>query len=85
MLKKCKASRQQIIDVDVACPGCGLDLVETGELTVYEYVLAKNDPEGKARLDLLFHCQHCEQEWNAFVPLENFFRNPVEVAHVKRA
>jgi hypothetical protein len=52
------------------CPGCGCALEDEGEVDLIGAVSALDDPEGRARLDLLVRCGECEHEFNVFVPVD---------------
>lgn len=52
------------------CPCCGAALEDFGEVDLVGAVSALDDPEGRARLDLIVRCCECEHEFNAFVPVD---------------
>jgi len=56
----------------VPCPKCQADLIELAELTLADWVAPDQDPEGKARADLILECEACGTQFNAFVPLDAF-------------
>lgn len=50
------------------CPNCGEDLRDA-DLELGHGVTAAGDPEGKARLELVVSCWHCESVFWALVPV----------------
>lgn len=64
------ASTEQQTTADAACPVCGCDLTEFGGIDIQNVVNASDDPEHRARLDLLVTCSECESALNVFVPLD---------------
>lgn len=64
----------------VRCPHCNADLDLSSNVSNYGLVPAESDPEGKARLDLILECDECGRGWNVFVPVEDFFANPIDEA-----
>lgn len=53
------------------CPRCGEDLYNCADVQCVDWVAPINDPEGKARADLILACD-CGAKFNAFVPLAEF-------------
>lgn len=64
----------------IPCPKCGNDLHCNSAVELQGLVNPSADPEGKARADLILSCDDCNFGWNAFVPLEDFFDNPLPEA-----
>lgn len=60
----------------IPCQKCGDDLYFNGTLTCVAWVHPQNDPEGKARADLILECDECGTRLNAFVPFDAF--TPIE-------
>lgn len=52
------------------CPVCGCDLAQFGGNDISNAVSAADDPERRARLDLLITCSECESGLNLFVPVD---------------
>lgn len=52
------------------CPVCGCDLAQFGDIDIQNAVNAGDDPEHRARLDLLVTCSECESALNVFVPVD---------------
>ena len=52
------------------CPQCGGALEDEGEAQLIGAVSALDDPDGRARLDLLIRCGDCEHEFNVFVAVD---------------
>lgn len=69
--------------ITAPCPRCGVDLVHHGAIHLMGFVAAEDDPEGKARADLILSCDACETDLNAFVPVNDFL--PVEDGEGKHA
>ena len=49
------------------CPNCGEDL-RNADVELGHGVTAESDPEGKARLEFVVSCWHCESVFCTFVP-----------------
>lgn len=64
---------------DFECPTCNVNLVLDSEIEIAGFVLAVNDPEGKARFDLILTCNHCCAQFNTFVAVDDFIENPAAV------
>ncbi len=56
----------------VPCRRCGVDLHHHGEVTAVGLVSAIDDPDRKDRFDLVLTCDCCGQQFNAFVPVDDF-------------
>lgn len=54
-----------------ACPTCGEDLGDADPM-LGPGVPAQQDPEGKARIELILTCYSCEAEFFAFVAVSDF-------------
>lgn len=59
----------------VPCPKCSEDFCEDA---VVRCVQVGHYATGPAA-DLILQCSGCEAQWNVFVPMKDFFSNPVEV------
>ena len=52
------------------CPNCGENLNDADAL-LGQGVAASNDPEGKARIELLLTCYSCESEFFVFIAVSD--------------
>ena len=58
----------------VPCPNCEADLQMNAAVNIVGFVLAKDDPEGKDRADLILECEACGTAFNTFVAIGDFQR-----------
>ena len=61
------------MDKAIPCPNCGEDLQDLGELTLVGWVDRSQDPNEETKLDLILECEGCLKQFNAFVPLNDFY------------
>jgi hypothetical protein len=59
------------------CPICDCELADFLEIEGIGILEAAHDPEGQARVDIIATCTECDSRWNVFVPLKEFFANPL--------
>lgn len=62
----------------IPCPKCDADLSVHGEVYLNGTVSAEQDPESKARADLVLECEECGAGWFAFLAFADFLANPIE-------